>query len=171
MQRQLEHGLNCDLSRVRVHTDSEADTLAKGVNAVAFTSGQDIYFRSGTFDPNTRSGLELLAHEVTHTVQQAQGKVRPGIDADAGLEQEARATGAKLAATRAFPGRSRSALPHTSPTGSSAAGPALQRSTPAGAAVQGPPAASDQTFEYVRTTTSGRLSSTRSSALHGANSP
>ena len=93
VQRHLEQGLNHDLSAVRVHIDAEADTLAKGVNAVAFTTGSDIFFRSGTFNPNTRSGLELLAHEVTHTVQQAQGKVGKGIDPDAGLEMEARMMG------------------------------------------------------------------------------
>ncbi len=97
VQRHLEQGLNHDLSRVRIHDDAEADKLAKGVNAVAFTTGTDIYFRSGTFNPNTKSGLELLAHEVTHTVQQAQGKVGKGIDPDAGLEAEARSMGSKLA--------------------------------------------------------------------------
>ncbi|MFC4637775.1 eCIS core domain-containing protein [Deinococcus hohokamensis] len=97
VQRHLEDGLNHDLSRVRIHDDAEADKLAKGVNAIAFTTGSDIFFRSGTFDPNSRSGLELLAHEVTHTVQQSQGRVGRGIDPDAGLEGEARAMGARLA--------------------------------------------------------------------------
>lgn len=97
VQRHLEQGLNHDLSRVRIHDDAEADTLAKGVGAIAFTTGTDIFFQSGTFNPNTRSGLELLAHEVTHTVQQGQGRVGPGVDPDAGLEVEARQMGAKLA--------------------------------------------------------------------------
>ncbi|MFC6751860.1 DUF4157 domain-containing protein [Deinococcus aquaticus] len=82
---------------MRIHDDAEADKLAKGVNAVAFTTGADIFFRAGHFNPNTQSGLELLAHEVTHTVQQSQGRVGSGIDPDAGLEVEARAMGAKLA--------------------------------------------------------------------------
>ncbi|ADV68449.1 hypothetical protein Deima_2820 [Deinococcus maricopensis DSM 21211] len=98
VQRHLEAGLNADLSRVRVHTDGEADTLSKSVNAVAFTSGQDIYFQNGRYDPHSPSGLELLAHEATHTVQQAQGRVAPGLDPDAGLEQEAQTMGAQLAA-------------------------------------------------------------------------
>ncbi|WDA59472.1 DUF4157 domain-containing protein [Deinococcus aquaticus] len=97
IQRHLEQGLNHDLSRVRIHDDAEADTLAKGVNATAFTTGTDIFFQAGRFNPNTQSGLELLAHEVTHTVQQSQGRVGTGIDPDAGLEQEARAMGARLA--------------------------------------------------------------------------
>lgn len=97
IQRHLEQGLNHDLSSVRIHDDAEADKLSKSVNATAFTTGSDIYFQSGKFNPNTQSGLELLAHEVTHTVQQSQGKVGKGIDPDAGLESEARSMGAKLA--------------------------------------------------------------------------
>ncbi|WP_019012442.1 DUF4157 domain-containing protein [Deinococcus aquatilis] len=95
--RHLEQGLNHDLSRVRIHDDAEADKLSKKVNALAFTTGTDIYFRSGQFNPNTQSGLELLAHEVTHTVQQSKGNVGTGVDPDAGLESEARQMGQKLA--------------------------------------------------------------------------
>ncbi|ADV66296.1 DUF4157 domain-containing protein [Deinococcus maricopensis] len=98
VQRHLEAGLNADLSRVRVHTDGEADTLSKSVNAVAFTSGQDIYFQNGRYDPHSASGLELLAHEATHTVQQVQGRVAPGLDPDAALEQEAQTMGRTLSA-------------------------------------------------------------------------
>ena len=101
IQRHLEQGLNHDLSAVRIHDDAEADKLAKGVNAIAFTTGADIYFQSGKFNPNSQSGLELLAHEVTHTVQQSKGQVGKGVDPDAGLESEARAIGAKLS-TRPF---------------------------------------------------------------------
>lgn len=97
VQRHLEQGLNYDLSAVRIHDDQEADKLARKVNAIAFTSGQDVYFQSGKFDPNTQTGLELLAHEVTHTVQQSQGKVGKGVDPDSGLEMEARSMGRKLA--------------------------------------------------------------------------
>ncbi|MCD0168972.1 DUF4157 domain-containing protein [Deinococcus sp. 23YEL01] len=97
VRRHLEQGLNHDLSRVRIHDDAEADKLAKGVHAIAFTTGTDIFFQAGRFDPNTRGGLELLAHEVTHTVQQSQGRVGTGIDPDAGLESEARVMGARLA--------------------------------------------------------------------------
>nr|WP_255639465.1 IS1 family transposase [Deinococcus betulae] len=97
VQRHLEQGLNHDLSKVRIHDDAEADLMAKGVNAMAFTTGTDIFFQSGKFSPNTQSGLELLAHEVTHTVQQSQGRVGKGIDPDAGLESEARSMGSKLA--------------------------------------------------------------------------
>lgn len=75
VQRRLENGLGTDLSGVRVHTDNEADHLARQVDATAFTTGQDIFFRKGAYEPSSGSGLGLLAHEVTHTVQQAQGPV------------------------------------------------------------------------------------------------
>ena len=93
IQRHLEQGLNHDLSAVRIHDDQEADKLAKKVNAVAFTTGQDIYFRAGKYNPNSQSGLELLAHEVTHTVQQARGEVGPGVDPSGSHEAQARAMG------------------------------------------------------------------------------
>lgn len=63
------------MSNVRVHTDHEADALSQSVNATAFTTGQDIFFREGTYNPNSTDGLKLLAHEATHTVQQAAGPV------------------------------------------------------------------------------------------------
>ena len=75
MQDTLGTRLGADLTRVRIHTDSEADHLARSVNAVAFTSGQDIFFRSGAYDPKSSFGLRLLAHETIHTVQQMAGPV------------------------------------------------------------------------------------------------
>jgi uncharacterized protein DUF4157 len=75
VQRTLESGLGAGMSNVRVHNDSEADHLAKSVDSVAFTTGSDIFFRSGAYNPGTSEGMHLLAHEATHTVQQAQGPV------------------------------------------------------------------------------------------------
>lgn len=71
----LEAGLGEDLSGVQVHTDAEADRLAQAVDATAFTSGRDIFFRSGAYDPGSDAGLRLLAHEAAHAAQQAQGPV------------------------------------------------------------------------------------------------
>lgn len=71
----LESGLQADLSHVRVHTNSEADTLARAISADAFTTGTDIFFRSGTYRPATPQGFHLLTHEMTHVVQQATGPV------------------------------------------------------------------------------------------------
>jgi len=75
VQGRLETGLGADLSGVRVHTDGEADHLSRSVDAVAFTTGSDIFFRSGAYNPASSEGLHLLAHEATHTVQQAAGPV------------------------------------------------------------------------------------------------
>jgi hypothetical protein len=71
----IEAGMGADLSGVRVHTDAEADHLAKSMSATAFTTGSDIFFREGAFNPHTPEGLRLLAHEATHTIQQAAGPV------------------------------------------------------------------------------------------------
>jgi hypothetical protein len=58
---------------VRVHADAGADALNQALQARAFTSGQDVFFRRGAYNPSTSSGRELLAHELTHVVQQADG--------------------------------------------------------------------------------------------------
>jgi Domain of unknown function (DUF4157) len=58
------------LDDVRVHTDATADRLARAVSARAFTTGSDIYFASGEYQPGTSGGDRLLAHELTHVVQQ-----------------------------------------------------------------------------------------------------
>ena len=71
----LEHGLQANLSHVRVHTSTEADNLARAINADAFTTGADIFFRSDKYSPGTTQGFHLLAHEATHVVQQATGPV------------------------------------------------------------------------------------------------
>ena len=67
---QMESGLQQDLSGVRVHSNSAADQLSRQFNAKAFTTGQDVFFRQGAYDPGSSSGDKLLAHELTHVVQQ-----------------------------------------------------------------------------------------------------
>ncbi len=67
---QMESGLQQDLSGVRVHSDGAADQLSRQFNAKAFTTGQDVFFRKGVYDPGSSSGDKLLAHELTHVVQQ-----------------------------------------------------------------------------------------------------
>jgi hypothetical protein len=62
--------LGADLSDVRVHTDSTADALASSVSAKAFTTGSDIYFAQGQYDPGSGEGNRLLTHELAHVVQQ-----------------------------------------------------------------------------------------------------
>lgn len=62
-----------DLSRVRIHTDERAAASARAVNALAYTVGPNIVFGAGQFAPATNSGQHLLAHELTHVMQQSQG--------------------------------------------------------------------------------------------------
>src|SRR6185503_19202048 len=60
-----------DLSDVRVHTGAQADGAARSVNALAYTVGRDVIFGHGQYSPTTTEGQRLLAHELTHVVQQA----------------------------------------------------------------------------------------------------
>lgn len=69
----MESGFGTDFSRVNIHTDKDAVQMNEQVGARAFTHGNDIYFNSGEYKPNTASGEHLLAHELTHTVQQGAG--------------------------------------------------------------------------------------------------
>lgn len=62
--------IGADFSNVKVHTGSYAQNFNKGLGARAFTVGKDIYFNSGEYNPHSNSGKSLLAHELTHTVQQ-----------------------------------------------------------------------------------------------------
>ncbi len=70
VRAQMEEGLGGDFSSVRVHTGAEGAALSAGLNAQAFTVGKDIFFNKGKFDPGSREGTHLLAHELTHTQQQ-----------------------------------------------------------------------------------------------------
>jgi hypothetical protein len=67
-----------DFSGVKVHTDPESHSLNEQLSAKAFTTGQDIFFREGAYDPGSSAGQELLAHELTHVVQQSAGRVGGG---------------------------------------------------------------------------------------------
>ncbi len=66
--------MGTDFGHVRVHADGEADTIARSVQAKAFTLGSDIYFSKGTYAPGTSGGQSLLAHELTHVKQHAEGR-------------------------------------------------------------------------------------------------
>ncbi|WP_067069803.1 eCIS core domain-containing protein [Carbonactinospora thermoautotrophica] len=82
LRRDLEGRLGHDFSRVRVHTDRDAALLAELVGADAVTVGQDIFFASGAYRPDTADGRRLLAHELLHTIQvpDAPGALRAGRD-------------------------------------------------------------------------------------------
>ena len=72
----MEQAFGADFSGVKVHTDGQSDQLNQSIQARAFTTGQDIFFREGQYDPGSRGGQELLAHELTHVVQQNGGAVQ-----------------------------------------------------------------------------------------------
>ena len=67
---EMEDGFGTDFGNVRVHTDSNAVEMSKNIGAQAFTHGNDIFFNKGKYNPDNNSGKHLLAHELTHTVQQ-----------------------------------------------------------------------------------------------------
>jgi len=63
-----------DFSQVRVHTDAKAAESAQAINALAYTAGQNIVFGEGQYAPGANQGKRLLAHELTHVIQQSAGK-------------------------------------------------------------------------------------------------
>jgi hypothetical protein len=67
---QMESHMGADFSGVRVHTGEEADQLTDTLQAKAFTTGQDVFFRSDQYRPSDRNGQQLIAHELTHVIQQ-----------------------------------------------------------------------------------------------------
>jgi len=78
VQKQAGGAMGHDFNGVRAHTSPEADALNRQLGAKAFTTGQDIFFREGAYQPHSSSGQELIAHELTHVVQQSTGAVGGG---------------------------------------------------------------------------------------------
>ena len=66
----LEPRFGADLGDVRLHTGARADQLSRALGASAFTTGTDVFFRHGAYDPSGPAGQEVLAHELAHVVQQ-----------------------------------------------------------------------------------------------------
>ncbi|MEZ4858747.1 MAG: DUF4157 domain-containing protein [Flavobacteriaceae bacterium] len=75
-RHEMEKGFGADFSNVTIHTDSKAQETAKELGAQAFTTGNDIYFNEGKYDPSSPHGKHLLAHELTHTIQQSGNLVK-----------------------------------------------------------------------------------------------
>ena len=73
-RNEMEPAFGADFSQARIHTGQQAGVAARDINASAFTVGQDIYFGEGQYQPDTKQGKHLLAHELTHTLQQANGR-------------------------------------------------------------------------------------------------
>ncbi|MGH3523182.1 MAG: eCIS core domain-containing protein, partial [Mycobacterium sp.] len=76
IRSRLEDAFGADLSGIRLHAGPSARTLNRLMSAQAFTHGSNVYFRDGMPDTNTDAGLHLLAHELTHTVQQGAARLR-----------------------------------------------------------------------------------------------
>lgn len=75
----FEPRMQSDFSNVQVHTDNEAARMNQELGARAFTHGRNIYFGVGQYNPHTIEGKQLLAHELTHVVQQNDGRVFPSL--------------------------------------------------------------------------------------------
>ena len=94
VQAKMENSFGQDFSSVSVHKESSS---AQDIHAKAYTQGNEVHFAPGEYNPESQSGQELIGHELTHVVQQREGKVGAGdvhgkgleINQDAGLENEA----------------------------------------------------------------------------------
>jgi hypothetical protein len=102
---EMESAFGADFRGVRVHTDARADTLSRALGARAFATGSDLFFRAGEFAPSSPGGKKLLAHELTHVVQQ--GGTAPAVqrelevgDPDDAYEREAERAADAVAARR-----------------------------------------------------------------------
>lgn len=90
VKAEMESAFDESFSDVRVHTGSEAQKMNEELGARAVTRGRDIYFDSSEYNPATREGKELLAHELTHVVQQRGGSQSQTVNqAGDAFEQEA----------------------------------------------------------------------------------
>lgn len=81
----MESRFGADFRDVRIHTDSKASDSARSVQAHAYTVGNNVVFQSGKYEPETDSGQRMLAHELTHVVQQRSGPVA-GTPAPGGIK-------------------------------------------------------------------------------------
>jgi len=102
VQAKMESSFGTDFSGVNIHANSGQAT---NIGALAYTQGNDVHFAPGQFNPDSQKGQELIGHELTHVVQQRQGRVRPdaeqykslNINSDTSLEKEADVMGTKAA--------------------------------------------------------------------------
>jgi hypothetical protein len=88
----MEPRFGHNFSHVRVHADTKAAKSARAVNALAYTIGRDVVFGAGQYRPASAGGRELLAHELTHTIQQGNGTgsgISKELDAGNAAEREA----------------------------------------------------------------------------------
>jgi hypothetical protein len=123
----MEGRLGHDFSDVRVHTDGAAHRSAESVSAQAYTVGSDIVFQDGRYDPASSAGAHMLAHELTHVVQQRSGPVE-GAEAGGGVRvSDPGDTFERAAAANADRVMSSDAPAVTAPAPAAGGGAAVQR--------------------------------------------
>jgi hypothetical protein len=76
---EMEGHFDADFSSVRLHTDTHAASMSRALSAQAFTQGNHIYFGAGKYDPGSTAGKKLIAHELTHVVQQGAAARRKSV--------------------------------------------------------------------------------------------
>lgn len=101
LQAKMQNSFSTSFQDVNIHQN---DSSASQMGALAYTQGDNVHFAPGQFNPNTQGGQELLGHELTHVVQQRQGRVQPtkqgkgmGVNDNPSLESEADTVGKKAA--------------------------------------------------------------------------
>lgn len=78
VRNEMSNSIGADFSNVRIHTGEKAAALSNDLGAQAFTHGNDVYFNSGKYDTDSSAGKHLLAHELTHVVQQGAAPAMEG---------------------------------------------------------------------------------------------
>ncbi|MFD1604386.1 DUF4157 domain-containing protein [Flavobacterium artemisiae] len=86
-KQEMETGFGNDFSNVKIHTDSNAVQMSEELGAQAFTNGNDVYFNKNKYNPDSKEGKHLLAHELTHTIQQT-GAVQKSVDPNGAVTSE-----------------------------------------------------------------------------------
>jgi hypothetical protein len=98
-RQRMENAFGHNFSRVRIHRDAEAGEISRQLSALAFTHGSHIYFGNGRYDPDRSSGKRLLAHELTHVVQQGQAAPQQSSEAATSVVVQAHSPAIQRVAT------------------------------------------------------------------------
>jgi predicted ABC-type ATPase len=96
VRSKMEGGIGANFNNVRIHTGNKSNQLNRSLGAQAFTSGSDIFFQNNSYNPHSSDGTKLLAHELTHVVQQgaASQNIRRSPDARVVTKSNVRQRGA-----------------------------------------------------------------------------
>ncbi len=129
----MEPRFGADFSRVRVHADRRAAALSQSLSARAFTYGQHIYFNEGEYQPGAQEGKRVLAHELTHVIQQEGSQTRLPV-----RQHVTESRGANVAAMiQRLGGLGKELRHNVAPWGSGPTGSDYEVSTDAGSTVEG----------------------------------